>query len=103
MVARAICVLARATCYLVRAMTTIARAMLFSSAGTLEIAIYNRKWRAMTTHFNCASDLECIDLFLLVRFFWCFRFFCYCIFLFVLLLEQGYFNVTLLPMQPVGW
>ena len=38
-----------------------------------------------------------------VRFFWCFRFFCYCIFLFVLLLEQGYFNVTLLPMQPVGW
>ena len=33
----------RATCYLVRAMTTIARAMLFSSAGTLEIAIYNWK------------------------------------------------------------
>ena len=57
----------------------------------------------MTTHFKCASDLECIDLFLFVRFFWCFRFFCYCIFLFVLLLEQGYFNVTLLPMQPVGW
>ena len=40
MVARAICFLARATCYLVRAMTTTARAMLFSSAGTLEIAIY---------------------------------------------------------------
>ena len=40
MVARAICVLARATCYLVRAMSTIARAMLFSSAETLEIAIY---------------------------------------------------------------
>ena len=57
----------------------------------------------MTTHFKCASDLECIDLFLFVRFFWCFRFFCYCIFLLVLLLEQGYFNVTLLPMQPVGW
>ena len=37
-----------------------------------------------------------------VRFFCRFRFFCYCIFLFVLLLEQGYFNVTLLPMQPVG-
>ena len=43
MVARAICFLARATCYLVRAMTTIAPAMLFSSAGTLEIAIYNWK------------------------------------------------------------
>ena len=57
----------------------------------------------MTTHFKCASNLECIDLFLFVRFFWCFRFFCYCIFLFVLLLQQGYFNVTLLPMQPMGW
>ena len=57
----------------------------------------------MTTHFKCASNLECIDLFLFVRFFWCFRFFCYCIFLFVLLLEQGYLNVTLLPMQPMGW
>ena len=57
----------------------------------------------MTTHFKCASNLECIDLLLFVRFFWCFRFFCYCIFLFVLLLEQGYFNVTLLPMQPMGW
>ena len=61
----------------------------------------------MTTHFKCASNLKCIDrhrdLFLFIRFFWWFRFFCYCIFLFVLLLEQGYFNVTLLPMQPVGW
>ena len=57
----------------------------------------------MTTHFKCASNLECIDLLLFVRFFWCFRFFCYCIFFFVLLLKQGYFNVTLLPMQPVGW
>ena len=47
----------------------------------------------MTTHFKCASNLECIDLFLFVRFFWCFRFFWYCIFLFVLLLEQGYFNL----------
>ena len=44
--------LARATCYLVRAMTTIARAMPYSSAGTLEIAIYDWKWRAMTTHFK---------------------------------------------------
>ena len=35
--------LARARCYLVRAMTTLARAILFSSAGTLEIAIYNWK------------------------------------------------------------
>ena len=52
MVARAICSLARATCYLVRAMITIARAMLFSSAVTLEIAIYNWKWRAMTTHLK---------------------------------------------------
>ena len=43
MVARAICFIARATCYLVRAMTTIACAMLFSSAGTLKIAIYNQK------------------------------------------------------------
>ena len=107
MVARAICVLARATCYLVRAMTTIARAMMFSSAGTLEIAIYNRKYRAMTTHLKrleCIDwNLESIDLFLFVRLFWCFRFFCYCIFLFVLLLEQGYFNVTLLPMHPAGW
>ena len=34
---------ARATCYLVRAMSTIARAMLFSSAKTLEIAIYSQK------------------------------------------------------------
>ena len=41
MVARAICFSARATCYLVRAMTTIARAMLFSSARTLEIAIFH--------------------------------------------------------------
>ena len=57
----------------------------------------------MTTHFKCASNLECIDLFLFVRFFWCFRLFCYCIFLFVLTLEQGYFNVTLLPMQPMGF
>ena len=57
----------------------------------------------MTTHFKCASNWQCIDLFLFVRFFWCFRFFCYCIFLFVLLLEQGYFNVTLLPMQSMGW
>ena len=74
MVARAICVLARATCYLVRAMTTIARAMLLSSAGTLQIAIYNWKLRAMTTHFKCASNLKCIDrhrdLFLFVLFFW---------------------------------
>ena len=70
MVARAICFLARATCYLVRAMTTLARAMLFSSAGTLEIAIYDWKQRAMTTHFKCASNLECIDLFLFVRFSW---------------------------------
>ena len=36
----------------VRAMSTIARAMRLSSAGTLEIAIYNWKWRAMTTHFK---------------------------------------------------
>ena len=43
MVARAICFIARAACYLVRAMTTIARAMLLSSAGTLEIAMYNQK------------------------------------------------------------
>ena len=57
----------------------------------------------MTTHFKCASNLKCIDLFLFVRFFGDFDFFCYCIFLFVLLLEQGYFYVTLLPMQPVGW
>ena len=61
----------------------------------------------MATHLKrleCIDwNLECIDLFLFVRLFWCFRFFCYCIFLFVLLLEQGYFNVTLLPMQPVGW
>ena len=74
MVARAICSLARATCYLVRAITTIARAMPYSSAGTLEIAIYNWKWRAMTTHFKRASNLKCIDrhrdLFLFVRFFW---------------------------------
>ena len=40
---RAICFIARATCYLVRAMTTIARAMLFSTAETLEIAIYNQE------------------------------------------------------------
>ena len=52
MVARAICFLAHATCYLVRAMSTIVRAMLFSSAGTLEIALYNRKYRAMTTHLK---------------------------------------------------
>ena len=74
MVARAICCLARATCYLVRAMTTVARPMLYSSAGTLEMAIYNFKWRAITTHFKRASNLKCIDryrhLFLFVRFFW---------------------------------
>ena len=52
MVARAICSLVRATCYLVRAMITIARAIPYSSAGTLEIAIYNWKWCAMTTHFK---------------------------------------------------
>ena len=52
MVAHAISSLARATCYLVRAIIIFARAMLFSSAGTLEIAIYNWKWRAMTTHFK---------------------------------------------------
>ena len=61
----------------------------------------------MTTHLKrleCIDwNLECIGLFLFVRLFWCFRFFCYCIFLFVLVLEQGYFNVTLLPMHPAGW
>ena len=61
----------------------------------------------MTTHFKCGSNCECIHihryLLLLCPFFCCFLFFCYCIFLFVVLLEQGYFNVTLLPMQPVGW
>ena len=40
----------------------------------------------MTTHLKCASDLECIDLFLFVRFFFgafdffvtAFSFLCYC-------------------------
>ena len=79
MVARAISFIARATCYLVRAMTTIARAMLCSSAGTLEIEIYNWKWRAMTTHFKCASNCKCIDrhkdLFLFCPFFLVFSIF----------------------------
>ena len=61
----------------------------------------------MTTHYKCASNLKCIDrnrdLFPFCPFFLVFSIFCYCIFLFILLVEQGYFNVTLLPMQPVGW
>ena len=60
----------------------------------------------MTTHFRFGSHCECIDrhgdLLLFSPVFCRFHFFCYCVFLFVLLLEQGYFNVTLLPMQPVG-
>ena len=61
----------------------------------------------MTMHFRFGSNCKCIDrhrdLLLLCPFFCRFLFFCYCVFLFVLLLEQGYFNVTLLPMQSVGW
>ena len=64
----------------------------------------------MTTHFKFGSNCDRqsnyerhSDLLLFCPFFCRFRFFCYCIFLFALLLEQGYFNVTLLPMQPVGW
>ena len=61
MVARAICVLARATCYLVRAIFIIARAMLFSSAETLEIAIYLYDLYLlynMTTHFQFGSNYD---------------------------------------------
>ena len=61
----------------------------------------------MTTHFKWASNCNCIDrhryLCLLCPFFLVFSIFFYGIFLFVSLLEPGHFNVTLLPMQAVGW
>ena len=61
----------------------------------------------MTTHSKCASNCKCIDrhrdLFLFCLFALVFSIFSYSIFLFELLLEQGYINVTLFPMQPVGW
>ena len=50
--------IARATCYSVRAMTFIMRAMLCFSARTLQIGIYNLKWRIMSAHFQFASNFK---------------------------------------------